>query len=192
MTENPRPTRAEVSDVANAVMDQVDAVMLSAESASGKYPVEAVETMKDVILSVEANPDYKRYIRIDWERIMKEELKFNAIAASAASLAHRIGADLIIVATATGRTARLLSSFRPDAPIIAVTHDQQTLNQLTLLWGVKSLMVRPNHSQETFWKHIIEQTKEAGFAKAGNKVVMVSGPTVGMTGGTNDVKVLTV
>src|SRR5581483_2639597 len=123
MIENPRPTRAEVSDVANAVLDQVDAVMLSAESASGKYPVEAVQVMHEVINSVEHNVEYKHYIKINWDQVSQEELPFNAIASSAASLSYRLGAKLIVSATATGNSAKRLASFRPGPSIVAVTHD---------------------------------------------------------------------
>src|ERR1700704_6149359 len=102
MIENPRPTRAETSDVANAVLDQVDAVMLSAESASGNYPVEAVQTMADIIHTVEHNlydehSDLKHYTKINWQNIPLKELHFNAIASSAAFLAHKMNAKLIAV-----------------------------------------------------------------------------------------------
>ena len=128
MTENPRPTRAEVSDVANAVMDQADCVMLSAESASGKYPVQAVETMDHVIRTIESHPEQKHYIKINWEKIMLQDMELYGIAASACSLAFRIGAKAIVVGTTTGRTAQIVSAFRPNMTIIAVTHDEQTRN----------------------------------------------------------------
>jgi pyruvate kinase len=190
LTENPRPTRAETSDVANAVLDQVDAVMLSAESANGKYPIEAVKTMDSVIKSVEAHLDYKNYIKIDWEHINKQDLEFNAIVSSAASIAYRIKAKMIAVATATGRTARLLSSFRPDAQIVAVPHDELVANQLNLVWGVSCIVVKPTKSRDLFWEHVTKSLKESGMVKSGDKIVVVSGSTVGQTGGTDDIKII--
>lgn len=191
MMENPRPTRAEVSDVANAVLDQVDAVMLSGETASGKYPIEAVKIMKETILSVEDHPDYKNYIKIDWDQLSAENYSFSAIASAAASLAYRIRAKAIVVATATGRMPRLLSSFRPDAQIIAVTHDQQTMNQLSLMWGVRSVLTKPTGSFDNFLAHAISEVKEQDFAKVGDKIVVVVGSTVGISGETDTIKVLT-
>ncbi len=194
MTENPRATRAEVSDVANAVLDQVDAVMLSAESASGKYPVEAVETMQEVIHSVEENPDYKRSFpaafQIEGNDNVESELAFNAIALSAANLAKGIGAKALVVGTATGRTARILSSFRPEAAIIAATHDQQTLNQLEMVWGVKSMIIKPAQSVATFWDQMIKNLAKEGLTKKGDKIILISGSTVGMTGTTDTIKVV--
>ncbi len=192
MTENPRPTRAETSDVGNAVLDQVDAVMLSAESASGKYPVEAVSTMNQIIYSVEAHPDYKHYIKINWDEMESEELSFSAIASAAASLAYRIQAKAIIVATASGRAARLISSFRPDVQIIAVTHDYQTNNQLSLIWGIKSLIVEPDESADKFWKNILDAVKKVDYVDPGDKVIMVSGSVIGLSGATDSIKVVTV
>lgn len=192
MTENPRPTRAETSDVANAVLDQVDGVMLSAESASGKYPVEAVRIMNEVIDSVEAHPDYKNYIKINWEHLASSDLAFNAIVSSAASIAYRVRAKLIVVATATGKTAQLLSSFRPDSQIIAITHNKQTSNQLSLVWGVRSIVVQALKNEDTFWKKAIEELKREEFAQKGDQIVLVSGTTMGLAGGTNEIQIVTV
>jgi pyruvate kinase len=192
MTENPRPTRAEVSDVARAVMDQADAVMLSAESASGKYPLEAVQVMAEVINSVEENPDFTHYIKTDWQLLGKDELSFNALASSAASLAYRIGAKTIVAATATGNSARRTSSFRPDAQIVAVTHDQKIANQLILVWGVTPIVVKPSKDVETFWHHIVSELKDKNLAQKGEKVVLMGGTTVGITGATDIIKVITV
>ncbi len=189
MTHNPRPTRAEVSDVANAVMDQVDAVMLSAESASGHYPIEAVQTMQNIIESVENSPDYERYIRIDWANLNQKELIFSAITSSAASIAHRTGADAIVVGTATGRTARILSSFRPDSKIVAIVHDQKICNQLTLVWGVSSLIVPPTADFNKFLENIQKALSPA--FKKGDTLVIVTGISAGVSGTTNTLKVTT-
>jgi len=192
MIENPRPTRAEVSDVANAVLDQVDAVMLSAESASGKYPLEAVQTMQDVITSVEENPEYKHYFKINWEQVSKKELPFNAIAASAASLAFRIEAKVIVSATATGNSAKRLSSFRPGSNIVAVTHDKTTRNQLALGWGIQPFIVKPSKDSDTFWKNIINTLKQNNLVEKKDKVVLVGGSIVGVSGATDTIKVVTI
>ncbi len=192
MTVNPRPTRAEISDVANAVLDQVDAVMLSAESAAGKYPVAAVETMASVIYSLEQHPDYKRYIRINWEDIAPQELSFSALTSSAASIGYRLGVNLIAVGTATGRTSRILSSFRPASNIIAATHDQTTFNQLSLLWGVCPVIIEPSKTAEDFWKSILEWIKKEGMAKKGEKIIIVGGSTVGISGATDTIKLATI
>lgn len=192
MTENPRPTRAEVSDVANAVLDQVDAVMLSAESASGKYPVEAVETMTNIIYSVESHPDYKHLISIHWEELTKGELEFMAIASSAADLGYRVKAKAIVTGTATGRTAKVTAAFRPLAKIIAITHDEQTNNQLALVWGVDPLIVRPSLNFNLFYDHIMTNITHRHGLKKGDKVVIIVGTTAGVPGTTNTIIVATV
>ena len=190
MTQNPRPTRAEVSDVANAVMSQVDAVMLSAESASGKYPVEAVELMSDVIKSVESNPETQHYIKIDWDNIESTELIFNAINSSAASIAYRIKAKAIAVGTATGRTARILSAFRPNAQILAMVHDQKIYNQLSIIWGVDPYIVEPVSHFEQFVQKIIDKLESSKLFNKGDQVVVVTGVRAGITGTTDTIKVI--
>lgn len=192
MTENPRPTRAEVSDVANAVLDQVDAVMLSAESASGKYPVESVQTMKNIIDSVESHPDYHHSINIHWDNFKSDELSFMAIAASATSLGQRVGAKAIVTGTATGKTVKIAAAFRPEARIIAITHDEQTKNQLSLVWGVESLVVRPTANFNLFYDHVMDELTHGHNLKKGDKIVIVIGTTAGVSGTTNTIKVATV
>ena len=192
MTENPRPTRAEISDVANAVLDQVDAIMLSAESASGKYPVEAVETMVNVIHSVESHPDYHHGIKIHWDNLNPEETEFMAIASSSASLGERVGAKAIVTGTATGKTAKATSAFRPAARIIGVTHDQTTKNQLALVWGVEPVIVRPTINFNLFFDHVMTEITKGHGLKKGDKVVIVIGTTAGVSGTTNTIKVATV
>lgn len=192
MVENPRPTRAEVSDVANAVLDQVDGVMLSAESASGKYPVEAVRTMKDIICSVERDTEYKKYIKVSWGNIHLEDLSASAIAAAAASLAYRIDAKTIIAATSSGKTVMSLSAFRPGAKILAVAHDEQTCDQLSLVWGVTSLPMKPIRNSDKFWKNIIKEAKIKDLIHPGERVVLVGGTKIGTSGATDSIKVVTV
>lgn len=191
MIENPRPTRAEVSDVANAVLDQADCVMLSAESANGKYPVEAVRTMDSVIRNVEKYPDYKHYTKINWDQIEGESIEFNAIASAAASLAYRIGAKGIVVGTATGKTAKMVSSFRPNCKIIGVAHDEITKNQLNLVWGVHPIVVDPTDDFNEFQFRIMKELKQNNVFESGDKLVIVIGRTAGMSGTTDTVKIAT-
>lgn len=192
MVENPRPTRAEASDVANAVLDQVDAVMLSAESANGKYPVETVKTMTDIIISVEENPDYKNYIKINWENILPENLAFSAIASSAAALSYHVGAKTIAVSTTTGRTVKLLASFRPGSEIIALTYDEVTRSQLNLVWGTLPVIVKPSSHFADFLKEVLSWMNKLKIAKKGDKVVVVTGSSIGATGSTDTIKLVTI
>ncbi len=189
MIENPRPTRAEVSDVANAVFDQVDCVMLSAESASGKYPVEAVKTMRNIIESVEQYPDYKHQVQIDWEKHPHTNIYLMAIASSAISLASRIKAKAIVVGTTTGITARVVSSFRPDSKLIAITHDTQTRNQLNMVWGTEGMIVKPTDNFNLFFDNIQETLKSSGQFQKGDQVVIVFGRAAGISGTTNTIKI---
>ncbi len=192
MTENPRPTRAEASDVGNAVLDQADAVMLSAESASGKYPVETVQAMSEIIRSVEEHPDYSQYIKIDWQSISKENIPFSAVTSSAASLAYRINAKALIASTKSGRTAKLLASFRPSAPVIAITHDQPTSNHLALVWGIRSFIVDPTDDATSFLKQIAKEITSQGVVKKGDQVVVITGHEVGVSGSTDTIRVTTI
>lgn len=191
MIDNPRPTRAEVSDVANAVLDEVDAVMLSAESASGKYPAEAVHTMSSIIRSVESNPEYKKNIQINWEHIAKENITFSAIVSSASLLAYRAKAKLLVVATTTGRTAQLISSFRPASQIIAATHEDDVCNKLSLVWGINSIVVPPKEDQDQFTEETIRRIKQLKILNKGDIMVVIVGSTIGIPGETDTIKVVT-
>lgn len=190
MIQNPSPTRAEASDVGNAVLSQVDAVMLSAESAAGKYPVEAVRFMNDTIHSVEQNPEFKQAIAINWKDLSIENVKANAITSTASILADRVKAKLIVIATSTGRTARIISSFRPVENIIAVTHDETTRNQLVLSWGIHPIIVKPTEDVKGFLDAIISEIKKGGFAKSGDTIIFIGGSNVGITGATDTIQVI--
>ncbi len=190
MIDNPRPTRAEVSDVANAVFNQVDAVMLSGESAVGKYPIEAVTTMSDIIFSVEENPNLARTFEINWENIDKKDLEINALVASAASLASRIQSSLITVASETGKTAKSVSTFRPNAFIVAAVTDEVVRNQMMLVWGVQPLLIKPAASTDALLKKIMEALKKNGLIEKGGKMVLVIGSITGISGATDTVKII--
>ncbi len=188
MIENPRPTRAEASDVANAVLSQVDAVMLSAESVAGKYPLEAVSTMSAIIESVESDPDFRRYIKINWEKLNLGELNVNAIVASSASLAYRLKAPLIAVGTVSGKTAQQLSSFRPSALIVASTHDDYIARQLSLYWGVVPVVVAKTAYSEDFDDAMLKAIAQHKLCKKGSVIVLVWGSQIGVSGTTDTIK----
>lgn len=192
MINNPRPTRAETSDVAHAVLSQVDAVMLSAESASGKYPVEAVSVMSEIILSVEGQKEYQHLIQINWQHIPQYLQPVSAIVSSATILAHRLNAKAIIAATATGNTAKMLASFRPEAHIVAAAYNEQVLNQLQLSWGVECFMTKFTRSYDSFWQDVINSIHKYKIASKGDRVVIVSGSLMGVSGKTDTIKVVTI
>lgn len=192
MIQHPRPTRAETSDVAHAVLSQVDAVMLSAETASGKYPVEAVKTMSEIILSVEEQSEYKNLIQINWQNIPKKLRSVSAIVSAAASLAFRINAKTIVVATTSGNTAKILASFRPEAKIVTTTYHEQIRNQLQLVWGVECFITKFTKIYNIFWKQIIDTIKKNKIVSKGDNIVIVSGSLVGVSGTTDTIKVVTI
>lgn len=192
MVVNPRPTQAEVSDVANAVINQVDAVMLSAETALGKYPVEVVKVMREIILSAESTSENHRKIDFEWKNLQLENLHTNAIAYSAALLAAEINSQIIIVATSSGKTARQLSSFRPHARILAATEDEGTCKQLNLVWGVTPMAVKPIKHSDAYWKKIITAAETIIPIKKGEKIILVGGSKIGISGATDSIKIITI
>jgi pyruvate kinase len=182
MITAPRPTRAEVSDIATAVMEGADAVMLSGETAMGAFPVEVVTLMSDVIRVVERD----EMARHEYGLPTVEGIEANPIASAAKDLAERLGAKAIIAETATGQTARNISSLRPEQLIVMVTHLPRTHNQLALVWGAWNyLQPDPSLAAETSLKFL----KEQDVAVAGDKVVVVSGNQPGIPGGTDSLKV---
>lgn len=174
MINNPIPTRAEVSDVSNAVIDHTDAVMLSGESASGKYPVEAVTVMRDIIKNVEdsifddINPGF-----LD-EDIFTD---YAALINSAHELAKSSKAKAIIMYTETGLTARLMSHHRPEQLMIAATNNLKTYNQLSIVWGIRAYLFENGESRENFIDLIIKKTKNDHKLEKGDKVVVILGKT---------------
>lgn len=188
MVENPRPTRAEVTDIANAVLDGSDALMLSAESASGKYPERCVQTMDEVIREVERTGKYYYKMTMDHEFLSIAE----AIAASACLSALKLNATAIVSLTTSGKTARLISSFRPKARIIAVTHIMDTLNRLELIWGIQTLKIDPYDSTDSAMAQIEKVLLEYGLVKSGDKVILTMGVPVLERGTTNSLRVYTI
>lgn len=184
MVDSPRPTRAEASDVAHAVFGGADAVMLSAESATGKYPHAAVGMMDRIIRQAEAS----RFVQVNASE--PDHTTADSIAHAAVSIAREVGAKLIVALTETGLTARLVSKARASVPILAFSSDERTLRQLALLWGVapRSLVAM----QSTFDDQVRDTTQylmQNALVKSGERYVMVYGARVGVRGATNAVRV---
>lgn len=175
MTENPRPTRAEVSDVSNAVIDHTDAVMLSEESAAGKYPVETIATMAEIIEKTEESPFSDLLAELD--------LNFHSGTATVLRSAHHLAesykAEAILAFSVTGHTAHLLSHFRPERKLLVATNSRQTWNALALVWGIRSYLFEDETNIETFVPPIMEQAKKDGMLKAGDQAVVFHGRAPG-------------
>ena len=174
MIENPRPTRAEVSDVTNAVIDHADAVMLSGESASGKYPVESVQIMKEIIENTEKSPydDVKHLLALDGES------DFKKIVRSAYELAKSKNAKAIVLASISGFTARLMSHFRSEKPVFVVTNNEKTYNQLALVWGAEGFLTSEKELSKAI-EEMIEYRKSTKEINKGESVIMVLGSVPG-------------
>lgn len=171
MTKSPRPTRAEVSDVANAIYDGTTAVMLSGESAAGMYPVESVKTMANIAVNTEKTIDYDNMFEQDSNMLDRDII--NAVCASAYNASKYLDARAIIVMTRTGRTARVLSYFHPQCPIIAVTLEETALRQLNLNWGVHPIESLNLDSVDAFVDFALAKAKESKIVKKGDKVIAI-------------------
>jgi pyruvate kinase len=187
MINNPRPTRAEITDVANAILDGTDALMLSAESASGKYPFKAIRTMHEIACEVEKTSDIYYHLSLQEETMEVP----TAIAASACVTAMKINAKAVVCLSTTGKTAQLISSFRPKMPILAVTHHMDPLNRLELMWGIQNFRVRPYRSSEEVMEEIEEVLLRLKIASPGDRVVITMGTPVSQGAKTNTVRVYT-
>ncbi len=190
MIRNPRPTRAEASDVANAIFDGTDAVMLSGETAIGRFPIEAVETMGRIAERTEEGLDFKRIME-ELSTTMRKTVT-GAISYSTSRVAYELEADAIITATQSGHTARMVSKYKPRAPIVAVTSRRQVASQLTLTWGVHAVICPPAKSTDDMFLSAIQVSLNEGLIKDGNLVVITAGVPVGVSGTTNLLRVETV
>jgi len=191
MVTRPRPTRAEASDVANAIMDGTDAVMLSAESAAGKFPVEAVRTMANIARRTEAALDHSHML-MSRGRFGRMDSVTEAISHATVTTAHDLGAAAIVSATTSGFTARMVSKYRPACPIIAVTPDPRVARQLRLGWGVVPIVRPEAEGTEDLTQRAVEGALISGLVKNGDLVVITAGLPVGVQGTTNLLKVHTV
>jgi len=185
MVHNPTPTRAEVTDVANAVLDGSDALMLSAETASGKYPFKCVQTMADIILEVERNGKYFYKMNMDDEFLSVAE----AIGASACLCAKKLNAAVIVCLTTSGKTATLISRYRPKARIIAATHLSATLNRLEVAWGIQTISIDPYDSGHEAIQKVEDKLLQFGLIEPGDKMIITMGVPVLEGGTTNSVRV---
>ena len=187
MISAPVPTRAEVSDVAQAVFEGADAVMLSAESASGSYPVEAVQMMDRIAMSVEEDPLYRSIIEA--QRGTPEKTTPDAIMAAVHEVTETIEAKAIITWTKSGVTALRAARERPDAPIIAPTPDLATTRRLCLVWGTHSVLTDDIRDFDDMVKRASEIARQEGFAQAGERIVITAGVPLGTPGATNMLRV---
>lgn len=186
MIRNPRPTRAEVSDVANAVFDGTSCVMLSGETASGKYPLEAVQTMVDTIRAAELATDY-------WGRFRRFEFKpgrdiNDAVTHASCQTAMDLEADAILTPTQTGHTARMISRFRPACPIVAFTTTERARRQLAISWGVRPLLAGYVDSTDRLFSMCVQSALKEGAVESGQMVVITAGIPIGLAGSTNLIK----
>ncbi len=190
MINHPRPTRAEATDIANAIYDGTTAIMLSGESAAGKYPVEAVKTMARIAESAEKDIDYRSRMRRNDEGD-KSEIT-NAIAYATCSAAMDLNAAAIITVTMSGYTAEAISRFKPSCPIIGCAVNERVCDQLNLLWGVNPLLIKKEESSEELFADAVIAAKEAGYVNTGDIVVITAGVPLGITGTTNMIHVVEV
>lgn len=186
MIRNPRPTRAEVSDVANAVFDGTSCVMLSGETASGKYPLEAVNTMVATISAAEQATDY-------WGRFRRFEFKpgrsiNDAVTHTCCQTAMDLEADAILTPTQSGHTARMISRFRPACPIVAFTTTERARRQLAISWGVKPVLAGYVDSTDRLFSMCVQSALKEGMVESGQMVVITAGIPIGRSGSTNLIK----
>lgn len=188
MEENPRPTRAEVSDVANAVFDGTDATMLSGESANGDWPVEAVSTMARIDVKAENNMDLFGTETFNFDKSDVTETIGSAVAQAAKDLDIKV----IVAATSSGYTARMISKYRPNADILALTFDERTERGLMINWGVQPYVVDKPADTDEMFALAAKKAVELGFAKSGDKILVVAGVPMGTPGATNLMRVETI
>ena len=186
MIHNPRPTRAEISDVANAVYDGTSAVMLSGESAAGKYPVAAVKNMAEIAEYTEKNINY-----YDWFKTKEFKINSNidAVSHATCAMAVDIKAKAIVVSSISGKTARMVSRFRCPIPIVGMTTSKKVWRKLNLSWGVTPVLSEEFNSVEVMFYHALRQAKEVFKLEKGDNVVLTGGQIGGKTGNTNTIKV---
>ncbi|MBN2049392.1 MAG: pyruvate kinase [Spirochaetales bacterium] len=190
MVSNPRPTRAEASDVANAVFDGTDAVMLSAETSVGSYPVETVSIMNTIVTKAEEHPDPKKFIHLRRKKNFHNHAE--NICRSACVMAEDAGAEAIIVITKSGRTAQLLSKFKPTMPVIAFTQSEDVIRRLKILWGVLGMKIDHVGETDATLKNARSLALSSQLIKAGSSVVYVTGIPLMETSQANMIKIETV
>ncbi len=188
MITNPRPTRAEITDVANAIYDGTSAIMLSGESAVGAHPVEAVETMASIAKTTEKDINYIKRFNHFYQQSGAKDIT-SAISHATVTTAHDLGASAIITVTKSGTTARMISKFRPHTQIIGATVSDKVWRQLNLSWGVKPVKCELKNNTDELFDHAVEVSLKANAIKRGEKVVITAGIPLGISGTTNMLKV---
>lgn len=187
MQRNPRPTRAEASDVANAIFDGTDAIMLSGETAAGDYPVEAVQTMHNIASKTETGLNHKAILDV---RSKHSDMTItDAISQSVTHTAINLDVNVIVTPTESGHTARMISKYRPKAPIVAITASEKVNRKLSLVWGVHAVMGERAYSTDEMLDLAVEKSLSAGLATRGDRVIITAGVPVGESGTTNLMKV---
>jgi pyruvate kinase len=185
MINQPEPTRAEASDVANAILDGTSAVMLSGETAVGSYPVEAIATMDAIAREVEPSLGYRHQL----PEAADDPSVGNAMSNATCDLAEALGAAAILVPTFSGRTASMVARLRPRRPIVALSHHQYALQQMALEWGVTPLPIPQCANVEELWSASVQASSEGGLVTSGDRVVITAGTQVNIAGSTNVIKV---
>jgi pyruvate kinase len=187
MIRNPRPTRAEASDITNAIFDGTDAIMLSGESANGHYPVEAALTMSNIAIEAESNIDYS--VALNKREYMSLSNISNAISLATSTTADELNVSAIITATQSGHTARMVSKYRPRCPIIAVTPSDQVARSLAINFGVQTIISVKLTSTDELMADAVEKCLNAGYIKTGDVVIIAAGIPAGKPGSTNMMKI---
>ena len=185
MIHSPEPTRAEASDVANAILDGTSAVMLSAETAAGEYPIEAVRVMDKIALAVEPSLDYRHEIPEAHEQPTIGQAMSNA----ACDIAEALSARAIVVPTFSGNTASAVARLRPRRPIIGCTHHTYSLRHMALEWGVTPMAMAEANDVEDIWGRSLDAARASGLVEAGDRIVITAGTAVNIPGSTNVIKV---
>ena len=188
MISHPRPTRAEATDVANAIYDGTSAIMLSGETAMGAYPVEAVTVMDRIARRTEQDINYSSRLRE--RKISRHDNVTDAVSHSACMMAADLEASEIMTVTMSGRTAHMVSKYRPSAPIIAGCPKEKVWRQMSLCWGVSAVHIEEKDEAETLFAHAVQYAKDAKLVSEGDQVILTAGLPLGMSGTTNLIRVI--
>lgn len=187
MTHNPRPTRAEITDVANAIYDGTSAIMLSGETAAGQYPVEAVAMMAKIATRTEGDIDYRKRFSERGPEIFSGVT--GAISHATCTTAHDLNAAAIITVTKSGSTARMISKYRPETPIIGCATTEKVCRHMNLSWGITPLLIDEMDNTDDLFRHAVEKAFACGLVQDGDLVVITAGIPIGISGTTNMLKV---
>ena len=192
MIKNPRPTRAEATDIANAIYDGTTAIMLSGESAAGLYPVEAVRTMAKIAERAEQDIDYRSRLQDNQCMDTKTQDITTAISYATCNVAMNLNAAAIITVTMSGFTANMIARYKPGCQVIGCTVDEKVCRQLYLLWGVNPVMIKKEETTDELFEEAVFKSKQAGLIKAGDTVVITAGVPLGIAGNTDMIHVVEV